>query len=220
MTNQNQNQNQNTQPTGDDGKLYAGKFKTVEDLEAAYKTSFPTFQENEELKKRVSELSTVPHDYINPSDVAVEETRMADIKMRAKEAGLTQAQYEKFLRSDKARLDARKENFEKAKKDVSEETMNILKDYVNKHYPKELSENMLNTFIGNKEARQAALAHRDQLLNNRVPGIDKTPPASGYRISDEDIKKAYAAKEKSPGDMKARQHYINLVAAQAEQRAS
>ena len=194
-------------------KLYAGKFKTVEDLEAGYKNSAAVFDENAKLKQQVEQLTTLPPDYMNPQDVELEETRVTEIKARAREVGMTQAQYEKFLRGDKARVDKRKEAVEAARKEVGEETINILTDYVAKHYPPELKDNMLNTFIGNKDARSAALKHREQLLSNRVPGVDKVA-AGGYRVSREDIQKAYEKKEKNPGDMKARQHYINLLAAQ------
>ena len=118
------------------------------------------------MKQRDSET------YLLPSDAAdVDPDRVNDIQARAREAGMTQAQYEKFLRSDKARLQQNKQNFEKARKEVGEETINLLTDYVNKNYPKELHESMLKTFIANGEARKAALNHRGQLLNNQVPGI-------------------------------------------------
>lgn len=211
-----ENNDQRKAGEGSNEKLFAGKFKTVEELEAGYKNSLPTFQENENLKKRVDELSQVPQDYINPADVELEESRINDIKARAKEAGLTQAQYDKLIRGDKARVENYKTTFENAKKELGEEKINMLQDYVGKNYPKELAENMMRTFIGNKDAREAAFKHRDQLLNNQVPGMQKTP-AGGYRITDQDIRKAYDAKEKNRGDMKARQHYVNLMAQKAAQ---
>jgi hypothetical protein len=211
---------QKTPPEGTpDVKLYAGKFKTVEELEAGYKNSLPTYQENEVLKQKLGEATSVPETYLNPSDVALESNRIAEIQNRAKEAGMTQAQYEKFLRGDKSRLDNHKASFETAKKEVGEETINLLQDYVSKNYPKEIAENMVNTFILNKEARQAALNHRQALLNNQVPGMGKTP-AIGYAVTDEDIRKAYAAKEKNRGDAKLQNNYLNLIAAKAAQRAS
>lgn len=198
-------------------KLYAGKFKTVEELEAGYKNSAVVFDENIVLKKKVEELVKPPETYLNPADVELEASRVEDIKARAKEAGLTQEQYEKFLRNDKARVDKHKSNFEAARKEVGEETINMLKDYVSKHYPKELHDNMLNTFIGNKEARTAALNHRSQLLNNQVPGMGRTA-AVGYSVTEQDVKKAYEAKEKNRGDMKARDNYMNLLHARAAQK--
>lgn len=210
-----------TTESQNDEKLYAGKFKTIEELEAGYKNSLPVFQENETLKKKVDDLSKPPETYLNPADVELEASRIEDIKARAKEAGLTQAQYEKFLRNDKARVDQHKSNYEASRKEVGEETINILNDYVTKHYPKELHDNMLKTFIGNKEARQAALNHRQQLLNNQVPGMGRTSAAGGYHVSDQDVRKAYEAKEKNRNDLKLRNHYLNLVSAKAAQdRAS
>jgi hypothetical protein len=192
-------------------KLYANKFKTVEELEAGYKNSLPTFQENETLKTQLKELTEVPTTYLRPADIEIDANREADIQARAKETGLTQKQYEAFLRADKARLDAHKTAFENNRKEVGEETLNLLTDYVSKNYPKELADNMLNTFIQNKDARTAALNHRSQLLNNQVPGMQKTAPPVGYTVTQADIKKAYDAKEANRADMKAQQHYLNLL---------
>jgi hypothetical protein len=200
-------------------KLYAGKFKTVEDLENGYKNSAAVYEENEKLKKQVGELSTTPEDYLNPNGVEFDQSRIEDIKVRAKEAGMTQAQYEKFVMGDKARVDKYKSSFEEAKKEVGEETMNILKDYVSKYYPKELNDQMMNTFISDKNARDVALKHRSQLLNTTVNGLNK-PAQGNYHVTQEDVNKAYKAKEKNPADIKARQHYLNLLEAQAAQKSA
>lgn len=211
-TNEQNNQNQ-------EQKLFAGKFKTVEELEQGYKNSAVVFDENENLKTKMVELTTIPHDYINPSDIELDASRVEDLKARAKEAGLTQVQYEKMIRSDKARVDSYKQTFENAKKEVGEETLNILKDYVTKNYPKELQESMVNTFISNKDARQAALNHRNTLLSNNIPGANKVN-ANNYHVSDKDVKQAYFDKEKNKNDPKAREHYLKLIAMRAEQTAS
>lgn len=201
---------------GSDKKLYAGKFNTVEELEAGYKNTAVVYDENQNLKNRVNELSTTPDVYLNPADVELDPTRVADIQARAKEAGMTQAQYDKFVRSDKARLDQHQQTFETMKKDVGEETINILTDYVKKNYPQELHDNMLKSFIVNKDARTAALNHRQQLLGNQVPGMNR-PAQGGYNVTQEDVRKAYIAKEKNPHDLKTRQAYLNVLAAQAAQ---
>lgn len=196
---------------------YAGKFNSVEDLEAGYKNAAKVFDENQALKTQLDSITKVPDNYMNPSDVELDESRVADIQARAKESGMTQAQYEKFLRSDKARVDQHKQKFEDARKELGDENINILTDYVSKYYPKELQDNMLKTFIRDKNARQAALNHRQQLLSNTVPGVRSVSAPSGYTVTQQDVRKAYDAKEKNKGDMKARQHYMNLLAAQAEQ---
>jgi hypothetical protein len=212
MTQDNQNQ---TNPNENENKLYAGKFKTVEDLETGYKNAATVYDENEKLKKQMSELSEVPSSYLNPADLEVDQARATDIQARAKEAGMTQAQYEKFLRSDKARVEQQKQNFEKAKKELGEETMNLIQDFVNKAYPKEVAEGIINATVVNKEARQAILNQRQRALDNRMPGMEK-PSHGGYTVSDEDIRKAYAQKEKTkmPNDIN---RYLNLVAQKAVQ---
>lgn len=199
-------------------KLYANKFKTVEELEAGYKNSLPTFQENETLKQKVAELSAVPASYLNPNDVQLDQNRLSNLQQRAKDTGMTQTQYEKFVRGEKSLLDGRQQQFENARKELGEEKINVLKDYVEKYYPKAIAENMLNTFIGNKEARDAALAHREQILNTQVPGLSR-PAAVQYTVSDEDVRKAYMQKEKTKSS-KDIANYMNLINAQAAQRQS
>jgi hypothetical protein len=206
-----------TEQNNQDEKLYAGKFKTVEELEAGYKNSAIIYDENQNLKTKVSELSTIPENYLNPSDVELDQNRIADIQARAKETGMTQAQYEKFVRSDKARVDKNKESFVNMKKEVGEQTLNILTDYVSKNYPKELQENMLNTFIVNKDARTAALNHRTQLLNNNIPGMNR-PAQTNYNVTQDDVDKAYAVKEKDPHNLEKRKAYLNLLNARGAQK--
>lgn len=194
-------------------KLYAGKFKTVEDLEAGYKASLPTFQENTDLKAKLEEATKIPDAYLNPSDADLPHERLTDLQGRAQDAGMTQGQYEKFLRGEKSRIAQQAEAYKAAEKAVGEETLNILKDYVSKNYPKELLESTLQNLVQSKEARQAALNHRDQILNNRVPGINNVG-AQGYTVTDKDVREAYQLKEKS----KSRRdidRYLALVAQQA-----
>lgn len=200
-------------------KLYAGKFKTVEELEVGYKNSLPVFQENETLKKQLNDLTSVPTDYISPTDVQLEENYSTDLKTRAKEVGLTQEQYEKLVRSEKKRLADTLQRYESNKKEVGEETINVLKDYVSNNYPQELHDDLLRNFIGNKEARQAALKHRDQLLNSSAPGLNK-PAVGNYNVTREDILKARKSVEESRGNAKekAKAHYIKLLSIQAEQK--
>jgi len=203
-----------------DTKLYAGKFKTVEELEAGYKNSLPTFQENEQLKAKVAELGTIPDQYLNPADVELDQNRLTALQARAKAAGMTQAQYEKYVRNEKAVQEQGQQQFENLRKELGEQDLNLLKDYVNKNFPTytdSVKESFLNTLIVNKEARTAALNHRTQLLNNQVPGMNKTP-ALGYAVTQEDIDKAYKAKNAQPNNLQLRNNYINLLKARGEQK--
>lgn len=196
--------------------LYAGKFKSVEELEAGYKASLPTFQENEALKRQLQEHTDVPADYLMPAELQHDESRVNELKSRAKDAGLTQKQYEKLLFSDKQRVEANKVTYENSLKEIGDENLNLLKDYVSKNYPQGLQDQMMKTCISDKGAREAAMNHRAQLLNTQSAGVRRVT-AGGYTVTDSDVNKAYDAKERNKGDIKARNHYISLLEARAAQ---
>lgn len=207
--------------SGDEGKeapkKYAGKFDSIEELETGYKNSARVFDENTKLKSDLENLTKLPDSYLVPSDLEIEATRLPELESRAREAGMTQAQYEKFLRSDKSRVETHKTNFEEAKKKLGEEKINLLTDYAKQNYPAEIVDTMVKTFITDEKARNAALSHRDALLKNQVPGMQKTA-ASGYHVNPEDVNKAYKAKESNPANLKARAHYLNLIKQAASQK--
>ncbi len=208
------------QTASTEGTLYAGKFKTVEDLENGYKNSLPVLQENEQLKAKLEEAMRVPDAYQHPTDIALDQNRVADIQIRAKDAGMTQPQYEKFLRNEQARIERGQQGFENARKEVGDETLNMLQDYVKNHYPPSLADGVLKTLITNKEARAEAMAHRARLLGDRVPGVGQPAFTKYNLVTDDDVKKAYDAKDKNPHDMKARQKYLNLIEQQAAQKSA
>jgi len=170
-----------------DVKLYAGKFKTVEDLEKGYNNSLPVLQENEQLKAKLEEASRVPDAYKHPEDVQLDQGRLTAIQQRAKEAGMTQAQYEKYIRFEKGAIERSQQGFENARKEVGEETLNLLQDYVKNAYPEALHDGIIKTLITNKEARQAALSHREQMLGDQVPGMGKPAFTKYNQVTDEDV---------------------------------
>ena len=83
----------------DDVKLYAGKFKTVEELEVGYNNAAKVYQDNEDLKKKYDESTHVPDDYQIPSNATLHDNDMLQLKQAAKESGLTQAQFERLADS-------------------------------------------------------------------------------------------------------------------------
>jgi hypothetical protein len=197
--------------------IYAGKFKTVEELENGYKNAAGVFNENETLKKKLSEFTSVPEDYQRPMDVELPDDYIQDIKTLAKNAGLTQTQFEKLARESKERTEAQKVKFNEAQKELGEDNLNILKDYVKKYYPEKVGDAILKTLITDKEARAAAMAHRQVLLNNTVPGVGAVT-VGGYRVTREDVLKQRAELQKRPHDLKARDKYINLMSQYADQK--
>ncbi len=199
-------------------KLYAGKFKTVEELEVGYKNSLPVFQENENLKKKVDEATKVPDDYNTPADVALHDSDIAEAKRLAKESGMTQGQYERFARQQHAKSAKQSEDFENAKKEIGADNLNILQDYVNNTYPEKLRPSILKNLIKDKDARGAAMEHRTQLLNNTVPGMNKTSRPFDHRVTYNDILKAREEHQARKGDAKLKKRYLDLTAAYAHQK--
>lgn len=208
------------QTNTDDVKLYAGKFKTVDELENGYKNSLPVLQENEQLKAKLEAAMRVPDAYSQPDDIQLDPTRLAAIQQRAKEAGMTQPQYEKYIRFEKGAIERSQQGFETARKEVGEDILNMLQDYVKNQYPAALHDGILKTLITNKEARQEAMSHRERLLVDKVPGVGQPAFTRFNAVTDEDVRKAYAVKDKNPHDMKARQRYINLLEQQAAQKSA
>lgn len=198
--------------TTDDGQvLYAGKFKTVEELEAGYKNSLPVFQENQTLKAKLDEVTKLPDEYTPPADISLHESDLEEVKRLAKESGLTQAQFEKLALQQNAKAKAKHEAFEKAKHELGADTLNTLQDYVKKYYPEKIGDSVLKKLIMEKDAREIALQHRNSVLNSKVPGISDINPGR-YAVTREDLMKARDLMEKSRGKARvdAQRKYVSL----------
>jgi hypothetical protein len=191
----------------------------VEELEAGYKNAAKVYQENENLKKQIESLAKAPEEYVIAKDMRLAEDDLNAIKDMAKNASLTQSQFEALALEHESRAVAKQKAREQAFKEVGEENLNVLKDYVAKSYPEKVAESVLEKLVLDKEAREAALAHRQQLLNSAVPGMNKTSYAN-YQIEYEDVLKARDESQKSPHLVKLRDRYLNLMAQYANQRKS
>jgi hypothetical protein len=152
-------------------KLWAGKYKSPEDLEVAYKNVAGTFEENRELKSKIESYSKAPDDYVIPSDITLRDQELVEIKQMAKNAGLTQDHFEKMTRDMHGKIQGQLNAFQEAKQSLGEEKLNVLTDYVKRTYPESLHETVLNKLIKDKTAMSDALNHRDKLLNSQTPGI-------------------------------------------------
>lgn len=155
-------------------KLWAGKYKSVEDLEEAYKSSAKVFQENAQLRTQLEGFTKVPEDYQVPESITLRAGEIAEIKSLAKNSSLTQAQFLKIAEQMDSRVKHQMSSYEKSKQDLGEKTINILNDYVIKNYPEKLHETVLSKLIKDKDAMSDAMKHREGLLNSQVPGINKS----------------------------------------------
>ncbi len=203
--------------------LYAGKYKTVQELEEGYKQSLPLYQENETLKKQMAEVTKVPDEYVTPTDIALHEADLAEVKRLAKNTNLTQAQYEKLARETNAKSAARHEAFENAKKELGADKLNLLQDYISKRYPAgKIADAALRTIIMDKDAQAAALADRQAMLNNSVPGMGHVFSGTTTRVTQDDIFKAHAEVSKTRGkaQIAAKSKYLNLLKAKTQQEGA
>lgn len=210
----------NTNSTGD--KLYAGKFKTIEELEAGYNNAAKVYQENEDLKNKYIEVTNVPDDYQIPKDVNLHENDIAQLKQTAKNSGLTQAQFEKLAQVQTQNVRAQLDSFENAKKEVGTDNLNLLQDFLNKTYPPKVAEKMLKEAIKDKDLREQILEQRSKLLNSSIPGSNNVTIGSYNDVTHEDIRKARDVMMKSRGKarIEAQKKYISLSSRLAHAKSS
>lgn len=147
-------------------KLYAGKFKSVTELEDGYKNAAKVFQENESLKKQVA----TPEFYFLPDAVKMPESEIASLRKFAETAKLTQEQFDQLALQRSAEKITEESSVVRAKEELGERTFNVLSEYVASNYPEKLRSHMLKQLLLDKEARMSALEHRDKLLNSQMPG--------------------------------------------------
>lgn len=195
-------------------KLYAGKFKTVEELEAGYNNAAKVYQDNTDLQKKFEESTKVPDDYQIPSDVQLHDTDIAELKSAAKSSGLTQAQFDRLALSQNQSVRQKLESFENSKKEIGADNLGLLQDFIAKTYPEKAGNALLKEAIKNKEVREAILAQRTQALNSSVPGSNRVTVGSYNDVNHQDVLKAREVMLKSRGKarVEAQRRYIAMSA--------
>jgi hypothetical protein len=199
-------------PNSEPPKLYAGKFKSIEELEAGYNNAAKVYQENEDLKTKYSEVTKVPDDYQVPSDVALHDNDIAQLKLSAKESGLTQAQFERLAQRQNSHVQSQVDAFEAAKKEVGADNINLLQDFLAKTYPDKVADKMLKEAIKDKDLRSQLLEQRSKMLNSSVPGSGKVSIGSYNDVTHDDVHKARDLMMKSRGKarVEAQKRYVAL----------
>lgn len=195
-------------------KLYAGKFKTVEELEAGYNNAAKVYQDNEDLKTKYAESTKIPEDYAIPQGIELHENDVSQLKSTAKESGLTQAQFDKLAAAQNQSVKSKFESFENAKKEIGADNLNLLQDFINKSYPEKASAALLKEAIKNKEVRDAILEQRKQALDSSVPGTNKVSTGSYNQVTHKDVHEARAEMMKCRGKARiaAQKRYVDLSA--------
>lgn len=200
---------QTTPPT-----LYAGKFKTIEELEAGYNNAAKVYQENEDLKGKYDSVTKVPDEYAVPQGVNLHDNDLARIKIAAKQSGLTQAQFDKLAQAETANVQSKLDAFENAKKEVGADNLNLLDNFLKSTYPEKIAEKMLKEAIKDKDLRDQLLEQRTKTLNSTVPGSSKVTSGSYNDVTHDDLHKAREAMLKTRGKarVEAQKKYVSLAA--------
>jgi hypothetical protein len=177
------------------------------------------YEENSTLKKELDKYTKPPEDYEVPSEIVMRDTEIQELKAIARNAGLNQDQFLKTAKEMQDRINYQLSSYEQAKQELGEANLNILTDYVAKNYPERLREVVLTKIIKDKDAMSDAMKHRDSILNNQAPGMDKAGADKPQKYDGEkDLKEAALAHHKNPKDAKARDRYIELAKQTGEER--
>jgi hypothetical protein len=215
----------NTPPvTPPEGRLYAGKYKTAEEMEEAIKAkdseAHKLYETNKQLKAQMEQANQAPEHYDTPPEAERIKDDMEAIVKMAKAASLSQEKFTKLVNERiNERIDYEK-RFEASKKEVGDENMLVLNDYVSKNYPEPVRKQILDNFVLNPTARAEALAHRNEKLDTRTPGMTQGNPGGTPPKTDSEKECLDAGKKfmQRPGDKKAREDFIEAARAAGEKK--
>jgi len=196
-------------------KLYAGKYKTVEDLEKAYGNSVTAIVEKSKLEKEL-ESYKAPEDYTVPDGLSFREEDIQEVKHIAKTAEMSQKQFEKTITEMHSKVtenvEAQKRFIEDRKKSIGDEKINLLTDYVDKYYPSSVKDVVLNKLLKDESAMNDALKDREARLNTQAPGVGRGAPTGGEQYDGQkelrDVAKQY---EREPHNRELREKMISLA---------
>jgi len=173
------NQNEIVQ---EEPKLYAGKYKSVEELEKGYCHSLQSLNE---IKSQLKSFSA-PEEYVVADDIHTHHEIISRAKELAKSTGLSQSQFDAVVRKMDEKNRDSIEKFEESKKKAGEK-LDILEDYVSRHYPKKLKSTIINSLLMDPQALDEVLKHRDVKLNSQIPGINSARGA--YFLTNDETEK-------------------------------
>ncbi len=151
--------------------LFAGKYKSVEELESAYKHS----------ESKIGEVTAKLKEFDAPEDYAVEiempaETA-ADIKALAKEAGMSQSQLNKMLSALHTKNLVAQQKAEAqlstVEKEIGTEKLRLLDNFVEQTYPASIAKAIKQEYRSNKDVAE-------QFYQTRENSLRKVLPTSGF----------------------------------------
>ena len=163
--------------------LYAGKFKSVEELEKGYKESLSVHVKNKELEEKLSQMQTVPDSYNVPENSILDSKQLAELTEVAKNSKMSQEQFDAAINSLASNAKQKESQWETRKKLIGEQNINVLKKYVDENfstYDERFRSQMLNQIILDDATMEKAMEDREKRLNSSIPGVNQTgnnPPS-------------------------------------------
>lgn len=199
-------------------RLWAGKYKTPEDMEAALfaqnKEVYKLIDEKKSLSAKFQEVGVVPETYTVPENLEYIKNDIGDFKKTAKQAGLSQSHFEKIIREMNSKKGLEYTKYEEKKQAIGSETLAVLNDYVKTNYPEPLHETIYSKLITDETARSKAMEDREKRLNSSIPAFAGATPGSPRPEAYDGEKAALQAGEeyrKNPTE-KNKQKYIEICA--------
>jgi Glu-tRNA(Gln) amidotransferase subunit E-like FAD-binding protein len=157
--------------------LYAGKFKSVEELEKGYKESLSVHMKNKELEEKLSNIQAVPESYNTPEMSNLDSKQLEELTEVARHSKMTQAQFDAAIESLASNAKQQQTQWDTRKKLVGEQNINVLKKYVDENfssYDDGFRNSMLNQIISNDSTMEKAMKDRENKLNSSLPGTNQT----------------------------------------------
>lgn len=172
----------NPTPTGATGeptapkKWVGGKYASPEEMEVAIQTKDQEYvklnEQHSQIKEKYDSLTRVLDSYQIPENFQLSASERAILDRAAKKAGLTQDHYSKVVEEFHAEEVTRQQAYEDRRKQLGEEKLNVVSDYVKKFYPEKVQNVVFNEIIKDDEAMTQAMNDRDKRLNSSAPGMD------------------------------------------------
>lgn len=199
----------------DEPQLYAGKFKSVDELEKAYKEGFGVHLKNKELESKIQEFTTPPDEYSIPENISLRDSKVSELKALAKTSGMTQDQFNNAARKINDDVQKNLSRYQEAMDKAGEDKINLVKGYLDKKlsaFDDDIKSNILTKVISNDKVMENIMSDREKDLNSNVPGINQTADQKIMRENDMKREK-YEAGLKTmldPRDKAARAKFINM----------
>lgn len=203
---------------------WGGKFDNPKQLEEHYnKLQGTVGRENAQLKKELESLKVVPEKYQVPDDIAFTSSEEIEfIDKLARNSQLNQTSYDKLLREYENDAKQSYVDRELKKKEIGEDNINLITDFVQELFPVSLQSTVLNQAIRSKDVMTDLLSLRDKALNSSTPGMSTAQSGSTSAtetglVTDKEVRQAYENMRKYPNKPEYKQHYFDVNAKLAVQ---